>query len=83
MTSFREREIPQEVLCRQGQHDWAGWNTFVPVRPGDAWVPIPSKPPTNKSIIEAYRWRYCKCGAGEREAYVTHERTVFEREDLG
>ena len=65
--------FPQAVRCFHGQHRWTTWGNYVPAR-----MPLLSgswrfeESPTAPTVIEAYRWRYCECGAVERESYSDH-----------
>jgi len=65
---------PQQ--CARYGHHWTDWGPFIPVAWPAALVSATSSPPTNEPI-EAYRYRWCECGAGEQEAYAGGERETF------
>lgn len=78
----RSTMTEQQLRCSYGGHQWGDWGAFMPVRPEFTIAPIDDNPPKLWSV-EAYRWRLCDCGAGERETYATHERCVFGRDEMG
>lgn len=69
-------------MRRPHEHHWTEWGWW------DAKLPdyskmrfcVSSDEPPEYTPVEAYRWRYCECGAAEREDYQGL-RTLFERED--
>jgi hypothetical protein len=70
-------EARQRVLCAAGVHDWTGWGDFTPVLPPFELITAPEPIDPTFRPVEAYRWRYCECGAAERETWHTRERQVF------
>jgi hypothetical protein len=71
-------EAQQAYLCRLGEHHWASWSDFVPVMRKISPYAFSAEPPSFDDVkIEAYRWRYCRCGARQRESWNTHERITF------
>lgn len=73
------RSLPQEVLCRNGQHYWGDWSPFRPAKKLPFASVFVTDVPPRPAPIEAYRWRHCDCGASEGEAYHG-ERRVFSRD---
>jgi hypothetical protein len=65
-----------------GNHQWTFWGPWIPAPPR----PLPGitrdEPPAPVyTPIEAYRWRYCECGAAERETHADGKIKRFEPGD--
>jgi hypothetical protein len=69
----------QRARCAADQHDWSWWSNFTPVLPPFKVMTAPEPIDPAFHPVEAYRWRYCECGAAERETWHTRERQVFNR----
>lgn len=74
--------IPQAALCARDQHHWAAWGNFIPVQPEPMLAVRPRDVTPEYVPVEAYRWRYCECGAAEREAWADHTVKRFSADDM-
>jgi hypothetical protein len=77
--------IPQAALCARDKHHWTAWGNFIPVPPVLMPRPIQGDVTPEYQPVEAYRWRYCECGAAERETWADwadHTVKRFTRDEM-
>jgi hypothetical protein len=75
-----DRQPPQAFRCHHGTHHWTGWSAYVPAPVTLAFMAFPTEPP-QPTPIEAYRWRYCECGASERQSFGDHTIQRYDPKD--
>lgn len=74
---------PQAALCARDQHHWTAWGNFIPVTPSIMPIAVRPRDVTPEYVpVEAYRWRYCECGAAERETWADHTVERFSADDM-